>query len=710
MNLVIRAVSLAGQPLSQAITGYFDERGGTIGRSDTNTLALPDPERHISRLQAEITHGAGSYAVRNVGSANPIMINDRPVAPGESAPLTDGDELQVGSYLLRVSYARDNETVRTITQGRVAVDPRTVIGSSGQEPKTDPAARPAPRPLAQPAAAPATPVAAPAVPSVPPLAPTAPAHADPFADLMPAAATSSNPFADLLGGAPAPGGPAAPIAAAPAAARMAPMPPDDPPDDPFAGLASTPPPAATPLPPAPAVAAKLPDDFDPFADLMPPPAAAGSPASGSRAQAPSPSSSSSSSSQWDLPASPRAPATPPAPLPGDLDLLGLGTGQPAGGSIDQLFGLGSSTAPSADPLQAFLQGGAAEGGPPPAGAPSSLDPLALLAARPEAVNLAAEPSAEMAAPSPAPLAPATPLPDDTPELHAAMALPRPMSAAPTAAPTAEPNAAPARTTDAAPDAAPYASPAFIPERTVITMAAAPLPAAEPVAASAPVAAAPSAAPDALWSAFCAGAGVNFAPPQGLSPELMRVIGMLLRKSVDGTLKLVTARAATKHELRAQVTTIRARNNNPLKFTPDVQSALEQLLQPPLRGFMPGPQAIDDAMDDLLGHAIGTMAGMRAALDGVLERFAPDQLEAKLVGRSMLDSLLPMNRRAKLWELYLQHFEGVRTEAQEDFHTLFGKAFLQAYEDQLDRLDTARRAEEQQREPTAQQNGRTGGHA
>ena len=145
------------------------------------------------------------------------------------------------------------------------------------------------------------------------------------------------------------------------------------------------------------------------------------------------------------------------------------------------------------------------------------------------------------------------------------------------------------------------------------------------------------------------------------------------------------RATAKHELRAQVTVIRARNNNPLKFSPDARSALEQLLQPPIRGFLAGPAAITDAMQDLVGHAIGTMAGTRAALEGVLDRFTPRQLEAKLVGKSVLDTVLPMNRKAKLWELYLQHFDAIRHEAHDDFHSLFGRAFLAAYEQQLDRL-------------------------
>jgi FHA domain-containing protein len=170
---------------------------------------------------------------------------------------------------------------------------------------------------------------------------------------------------------------------------------------------------------------------------------------------------------------------------------------------------------------------------------------------------------------------------------------------------------------------------------------------------------------------------------------MRVIGEVLRHSVDGTLKLVAVRAAAKQELRADVTTIQARNNNPLKFSPDAGAAIEQLLQPPMRGFMVGPAAVHDAMDDLLGHAIGTMAGMRAALGGVLQRFEPSQLEGKLSGHSMLDSVLPMNRRAKLWELYLQHYQRIHDDAQEDFHELFGKAFIKAYEEQLDRLDAER---------------------
>jgi len=190
---------------------------------------------------------------------------------------------------------------------------------------------------------------------------------------------------------------------------------------------------------------------------------------------------------------------------------------------------------------------------------------------------------------------------------------------------------------------------------------------------------------AVWHYLCEGAGVRLDPPPNTGPAFMRVVGMMLRAAVEGTVQQMAIRQATRQELQAQVTVIRPKNNNPLKFAPDGQSAMEQMLQPAVRGFLPGPAAMTDAMHDLLGHAIGTMAGTRAALEGVLKRFGPQELEAKLASKSVLDSVLPMNRKAKLWELYLQHYGSIRDEAQEDFHTLFGRAFLAAYEQQLERL-------------------------
>jgi FHA domain-containing protein len=166
---------------------------------------------------------------------------------------------------------------------------------------------------------------------------------------------------------------------------------------------------------------------------------------------------------------------------------------------------------------------------------------------------------------------------------------------------------------------------------------------------------------------------------------MRLVGQLLREATQGAYELLYARRTTKHELRAVQTMIEPKENNPLKFSPDAEAALRQLLSPPVRGFMTPVSAMRDAFDDLEAHQFGVIAGIRAALATLLQRFDPADLEERLGRRSILDSMLPMNRNARLWELFKERYQRLRDEAEEDFHSIFGQAFVRAYEEQIERL-------------------------
>ena len=175
---------------------------------------------------------------------------------------------------------------------------------------------------------------------------------------------------------------------------------------------------------------------------------------------------------------------------------------------------------------------------------------------------------------------------------------------------------------------------------------------------------------------------------------MKLIGMLLRESTQGTLDLLAARANIRKEMRAEMTIIAAKDNNPLKFSPRVEVALNHLLnyKGEEQGFMPPLPSIRDAYDDLRSHQFGFLAGMRATLSDLLNRFSPDQLEKRLVQKNWVDSILPSSRKAKLWNLFTEQYEKISQEAQEDIDTVFSKAFLQAYEDQVARLDQIKKKE------------------
>jgi type VI secretion system FHA domain protein len=185
-----------------------------------------------------------------------------------------------------------------------------------------------------------------------------------------------------------------------------------------------------------------------------------------------------------------------------------------------------------------------------------------------------------------------------------------------------------------------------------------------------------------------GKGAGAATPRVLTPELMRRIGELLRAASDGTVELLRARATVKREMRAEVTGVLARDNNPLKFAPDGLAALEQLLAAhPVRGFMDAVPAMRDAYDDLQAHQLAFVAGMRAALQGLMANFDPRSLEQRLMKRTVVESVVPAARRARLWELFVEMYDEVSHEAQDDFDALFTREFVRAYEEQLDKLDS-----------------------
>lgn len=221
--------------------------------------------------------------------------------------------------------------------------------------------------------------------------------------------------------------------------------------------------------------------------------------------------------------------------------------------------------------------------------------------------------------------------------------------------------------------------------TLSGTAAVDAPAAVPAQAVAP---ALTATDRTLLLALLEGLGLERWPDdRALDEEALRRVGRLLRLAVQGTIDLLRARATIKSEVQAHMTMIVARDNNPLKFSPNAEAALAHLLGPAQRGFMSATAAMDDAYRDLVAHQFGFTAGTRAALADVLRRFDPAKLEERLAGKSMLDTVLPAHRKARLWDLFAERFAQISGEAEEDFQHLFGKEFLRAYEAQVEKMSS-----------------------
>ena len=208
----------------------------------------------------------------------------------------------------------------------------------------------------------------------------------------------------------------------------------------------------------------------------------------------------------------------------------------------------------------------------------------------------------------------------------------------------------------------------------------------------PVAAAtaPAAAGDgALFARFLAGAGIKPRDVEDVSPgAVLAAAGELLRQTADGLIQLLYARAKLRNQfgVGAEVTTFQRAGNNPLKWTRSPEEALRQIVGKPDPGFLPGPQAVRGAFEDLQAHELALMAAMQEALKDTIQRFSPEAIRARPGRSGMLARLLPGARDAGLWQAYETEFRSLANETEAAYLDVFAKNFKKAYSRNLARVD------------------------
>ncbi|ACL57986.1 type VI secretion system-associated FHA domain protein TagH [Methylobacterium nodulans] len=186
---------------------------------------------------------------------------------------------------------------------------------------------------------------------------------------------------------------------------------------------------------------------------------------------------------------------------------------------------------------------------------------------------------------------------------------------------------------------------------------------------------------------------RFAAGLGLPPEVFaerdpgdvaQEAGALLRLTAEHLKDLLAARAETKRVARAtQQTTIRARNNNPLKFSPGVEDALRLMFAtrpaagPDPSGYLDARRALDDGFCDLKGHQMKTYAAMQGALRLLLQDLAPDAVEESVAGGG-LGGLLG-GRRGRLWDHYVLRWQAMTAPYEGGVEDAFMTFFAECYD-------------------------------
>jgi len=182
-----------------------------------------------------------------------------------------------------------------------------------------------------------------------------------------------------------------------------------------------------------------------------------------------------------------------------------------------------------------------------------------------------------------------------------------------------------------------------------------------------------------FAAVLKGAGLD---PADVTPEIAEEFGQILRVVVAGVMDVMRSRQQIKDEFRMQVTRVRPIENNPLKFSADVDDALHNLLVKRNRAYMNPVAAFEDALADLRHHQIAMLSGMRAAFEAMLAEFDPDRMQEefdKLLNKGLVPAKL------RYWDLFRDKRREMVKDPETNFRRLFGETFARAYEEQLNQL-------------------------
>lgn len=184
----------------------------------------------------------------------------------------------------------------------------------------------------------------------------------------------------------------------------------------------------------------------------------------------------------------------------------------------------------------------------------------------------------------------------------------------------------------------------------------------------------------LIQALLDGMGLDNHGKEALTEEQMRMTGRMLSLFSQGTVALLSSRSILKRGVKAEMTMILNEANNPFKILPSGKTVLMQMYQSQMPGFMQPEQAVRDALVDLQAHQLGMIAGIRAIIAAMLQSFNPQRLEDSARQDGQLPKMrFTAHRKAALWDYFMRSYQRTAGELEDDFHSLFGEAFLHAYD-------------------------------
>lgn len=190
---------------------------------------------------------------------------------------------------------------------------------------------------------------------------------------------------------------------------------------------------------------------------------------------------------------------------------------------------------------------------------------------------------------------------------------------------------------------------------------------------------PERLPPTFWEKFAEALDVRL---DDLDEEARQALALnaakLLKQSVGSLQQALRTRSELKNELRLALTTVQSAGNNPLKHGLDTRETLSALLRGGKAGQLPAEQAISRSFRDLQAHQVALLAASRAAVKGMFEQLAPEQLTLRFEREGRKPLIATDGSR---WRAYRRLHASL--EQNDDWSDrLFARDFANTYEEQV----------------------------
>ncbi|MDD9157508.1 type VI secretion system-associated FHA domain protein TagH [Aliivibrio sp. S4TY2] len=191
--------------------------------------------------------------------------------------------------------------------------------------------------------------------------------------------------------------------------------------------------------------------------------------------------------------------------------------------------------------------------------------------------------------------------------------------------------------------------------------------------------------DAYLAALSKGLGIelnNLEDPE----QTLFEIGAALRSSVNGIQQLLRTRTELKNKLTANATTIQAQGNNPIKFSHDVNDALNVIIHHK-PGYLQGIEAISQSCKDIQANQLAIHDACQHTLDALIDKLSPQTLIYRFVQEGVQSKFGKAD--AQYWQAYSKLHEQISKDPDWR-NALLEQDFAKQYETQLQMLSAALR--------------------